>query len=520
MKDERYKKFTPRMLLNHSSGFYGSTMVNAFLFEDNDTYAHDSFLKKLADQSLKADPGDYSVYCNDCFTLAELMVEKVSGMDFTSYIHQYFTKPLGMSDTKTPLDQPDPSKLAALYYPKYNGQLPNESVNVIGTGGIYSTAEDMVRFSQIFTGQVNGILSAEAVTAMQQEEYKKGMWTQDADTSFGYGLGWDSVNLFPFDNYGIKALTKGGDTILFHSSLVVLPELNMAVAVLSTGNSSGTDQLLANEILLNALKEKGIISEFNPEKSYGNPVKADMPADLMNEAGFYGGMKQLNKVEINKDGEMILSSLQLPDSLDQTFNYTADGSFMSADGNAKISFVKKENGRIYMWTRVYFSLPELGQMALSQYSLEKLEENHIPPKTAAAWNKRDGKTYYLINEKYTSISYMINPFVKMELFKEVPGYAGDQKIIGPNTSSSDLQIPAMAGRDNQPYIFFTKDGFEYLDVVGYLFVREDAVKPIYSDNNSSLTIPSNSNAKWYTVPEKFAGKTLQVMKKVLVYTLA
>ncbi|CAM5415840.1 Serine hydrolase OS=Lysinibacillus sphaericus OX=1421 GN=LS41612_20605 PE=4 SV=1 [Lysinibacillus sphaericus] len=59
-------------------------------------------------------------------------------------------------------------------FPTYQGQLA-ESVNVIGTGGISSTAEDVVQFSQIFMGQEKGILSDKAVQAMEQEEYKKGM---------------------------------------------------------------------------------------------------------------------------------------------------------------------------------------------------------------------------------------------------------------------------------------------------------------------------------------------------------
>ncbi len=93
MKDERYKQITPRMLLNHSSGLQGSSLGNAFLFNDQDAYAHDTLLKQLASQRLKADPGAFSVYCNDGFTLAEILVERVSGMNFTAFIHQHFTQP-------------------------------------------------------------------------------------------------------------------------------------------------------------------------------------------------------------------------------------------------------------------------------------------------------------------------------------------------------------------------------------------------------------------------------------------
>lgn len=45
MKDERYKRITPRMLLNHSSGLRGTGSTGDSLFEDNDTYAHDTLLQ-------------------------------------------------------------------------------------------------------------------------------------------------------------------------------------------------------------------------------------------------------------------------------------------------------------------------------------------------------------------------------------------------------------------------------------------------------------------------------------------
>ncbi|WP_274653314.1 serine hydrolase domain-containing protein [Paenibacillus humicola] len=510
MKDERYKQITPRMLLNHSSGLYGSTLGNAFLFEDNDTYAHDTFLEHLASQKLKADPGAYSVYSNDGFTLAEILVERVSGMDFTSFIHQYITQPLGMSDTITPLDKVNTAPMAGLYYPSFKGQLPNETVNSIGAGGIYSTAEDLVRFSQMFTGQTEGLLSDLSVQAMEQAEYKRGMWPPDADNIVGYGLGWDSVDLFPFGEYGIQALAKGGDTILYHASLVVLPGENMAAAVLSSGGSSTTDQMLAADILLHALKEKGEIAAFKPDKSFGQPVKAPMPEELESQAGMYGATNQLIKAEISTDSELSITSPQAPASPAQTFVYTADGTFMSADGSTKASFVKEKNGQTYLWVRQYASLPGLGQIAVSQYSAEKLEPNDITPDTAAAWAARSGKQYLLISEKYSSEVYMALPAVKVNLFPDAPGYMLDQKITGPNSSDGELQIPVMAGRDNQAFTFFTQDGAEYLQAADSLYVREDALKPIYAGKKSALTIPSSGYSRWLTVPEQAAGKTMDV----------
>lgn len=510
MKDDRYKRITPRMLLNHSAGFYGSSLTNAFLFSDNDTYAHDTLLKQLAEQELKADPGAFSVYCNDCFSLAEIMVERVSGIDFTSYIHQNFTKPLGMLNTKTPQDRLSESAMAALYFPGFRDQLPNETVNAIGTGGIFSTAEDLARFSQIFTGQTEGILSADSVEAMSQAEYKRGVWPEDADTVINYGLGWDSVNLFPFNDYGIQALTKGGDTLLYHASLVVLPGENMAAAVLSSGGSSSTNQLLANQILLHALKEKGSIDGIKAEKSYGKPVKADLPPELLNDAGNFISTNQLLTVTIAKDGELSITTPQIPDYPAEKYTYSADGSFMSADGNVKINFVKASNGRTYLWTRQYISLPGLGQLALSEYAAEKLEPNDVSGDILAAWKERDGKRYYVINEKYTSVSLLLQNTLKVQLFKEAPGYVIDQKITGLHTAVADHQIPVTGSRDFSPLDFYEQDGIEYLRYGGSLLVSEEALKPIYAGKHSSTTIAANGYAKWYLIPDSAAGKTITV----------
>ena len=512
MKDERYKQITPRMLLNHSSGLNGSTFTNAFLFEDNDTYAHDTLLSQLAGQSLKADPGAYSVYCNDGFTLAEILVERVSGMDFTSYIHRYITEPLGMANTVTPLDSPDEAKLAGLYYPAYSGQFPAETINLIGAGGIYSTAEDLARFSQIFTGEAEQVLSGKSTTAMAQEEYKTPLWPNDADNSIEYGLGWDSVHLYPFSEYGMKALTKGGDTILYHSSLVVLPEQDMAAAVVTSGGSGTADQLLANEILLQVLKEKGAIADFKPEKSYGAPVKADMPESVLQYSGIYGATNTTLNIKISEDGVMSITSEQPSDNPVQIYWYSADGTFRNADGNTKITFVTKENGRTYVWIRQYVPMVGLGQTALSMYSAEKLQPQYLPAETKEAWIERVGKRYYPLNEKYTSLVYLVSPSIQLNASKQLPGYVLDKRITGPNTAVSELQIPGLNGRDLSGLRFFTEDGVEYLKFGGTILVNEDVLKPIYIAKKSTVTIRAGGYARWYTISDQDAGKTVKVSR--------
>ncbi|PEF35989.1 serine hydrolase domain-containing protein [Bacillus wiedmannii] len=508
MKDGRYKRITPRMLLNHSSGLQGSTLSNAFLFNDNDTYSHDFLLQQLSNQSLKADPGAFSVYCNDGFTLAEILVERVSGMSFTEFLHQRFTEPLKMNHTKTPQDKWRDEKRAGLYFPAYQGQLPIESVNVIGTGGVSSTAEDMVRFSQLFMGQGKGILSDKVVKAMEQEEYKKGMWPGDGDNIFNYGLGWDSVKLYPFSEYGIKGLAKGGDTALQHAILVVLPEQKMAAAVLSSGGRSSTNQLLATELLLAVLKEKGTIKNIKPNKSFGKPVKVKMPQDVAKKAGFYGNSETHFKIEITKNGELFL-----PSNREEKYVYTVDGSFINEKGTSKLNFVTEKNGRTYLRESTYKSTPDLGQGAMTHYLAEKLEDNVLSKKTAAAWAKREGVKFYLVNEKFSSIEYLVQPKLITTQITRMEGLAGyweGRKITGSNTAAHQLQIPVMNGRDTTETHFYTEGGNEYMEMAGLLYVSGNNVKPLDAGQSSKVTLQANGHAKWFTIPQAAAGKRMTV----------
>ncbi len=380
-------------------------------------------------------------------------------------------------------------------------------MNAIATGGISSTAEDMVRFSQLFMGQGKGILSEKAAKAMEQEEYKKGMWPGDGGNIVNYGLGWDSVKLYPFSEYGIKGLAKGGNTALQHASLVVLPEQKMAVAVLSSGGSSTTNQLMATDLLLVALKEKGTIKDIKPNKSFGKPIKAKMPQDVAKKAGFYGNSYSHFKIEITKNGELFL-----PTNPEEKYVYTANGSFVNEKGTSKLNFVTEKNNRTYLKESTFMSLPGLGQEFATHYLAEKLEENVLSKETAAAWAKREGVKFYLINEKYSSAQYFLPMMLTTQINRNegLEGYWNGRKITGPNTAAHQLQIPVMTGRDTTESRFYTEGGNEYMEISGLLYVSGTNVKPLDASQSSKVMLQANGHARWFTIPQAVAGKTMTV----------
>lgn len=98
MADERYRDITVRMLLNHTSGLPGTNMRNIFGSRRNPDYIAET-LAYLTENRLKHDPGLLSVYCNDGLTVAEAVIEQVSGMSYASFLQQNIFEPLQMGQS-------------------------------------------------------------------------------------------------------------------------------------------------------------------------------------------------------------------------------------------------------------------------------------------------------------------------------------------------------------------------------------------------------------------------------------
>ena len=505
MADARYKDITVRMLLNHSSGLMGSTYGNGFLFDDADTQAHDTLLDDLATQTLKADPGAFSVYCNDGFTLAEIVIERVSGMSFTDFIHQEITGPLGMAQTKTMQDDFDRSSIVRTYNPSAPEQeTPTDAVNIIGTGGVYATAEDLCRFAQIFTGEAD-VLTDASREATFHKEYADGQWLDVENNTVGYGLGWDSVDLYPFNLYGIQAVTKGGDTLLMHNSLIVLPEYGLSAAVSSSGGSSAYCQMLATSLLLDQLEQKGVITErLSALDSFTPAEQTALDADMKQYEGLYGDSTSLMRLTMDDAGTLTLTNAYAPTQA-QTYIYCGDGLFKHETGALELRFTQ-QNGHTYLTYRGYSAIDGLCDVVSETYYLEKLPENTITDEMQTAWAAREGKAYVSVTDKASSQLYMSG--LPMLGIGTVDGYLLSNPLTSGSRADVAIQIPMMGGRDTSPFVFETIDGVEYVRYTDGLYMDASAVPDIYTGARSHLTIQPTGYNRWYNLPEVLDGKTM------------
>ena len=525
MADERYRRITPEMLLDHSSGLPGSTLNNAMLLGDNDTENHDMLLARLKKQRLKSDPGDIQVYCNDGFTLAEILVERVTGLSFTEYIDREFSENLGLTQFKTPQSGNLSGRLAKIYDEGTGEELPPEHANVIGSGGIYATAMDLCRFSEIFmksrAGNA-GLLSDGALLAMETSRYNEEINPNGYDTTLSYGLGWDSVETYPFSRYGIKALVKGGDTNFYHGSLTVLPEENISCAVLTSGGSSTLNQLAVQEIVMTYLDEVQRI-ERGDEESVSHGGEAGL--NLAERSGWYAG-SDLLKLSVSGEGEMTVASEGSGRRREQVYRlgedggfYSTDGSYISASGElskgsggrigrTRLSFQKGKKGREYLMAESMEVYPGLGRVA-TYLPVGTRYTGNVPAETAvSAWKALDGQEYYLLSEKYTSSAWLKRFMVKPLLLDEPRGILSFENLELRMAEVTDeaharffTEVPGQAGRDLNDYTRTEENGKQYLESGSYRYIAA-ADAEAFPDADSERTIGADGEAVWFTTGDR------------------
>ena len=208
---------TLRRLLTHTAGFE-ETLKNLFL-------AHDSDLKSLRTYLVNQmparifPPGKIPSYSNYGFTLAGYIVERVSGEKFERYIDNHILKPLRMNNST--FDQPLPTQLAAQMSKGYlnASKKPRdfELVQAAPAGALTTTAADMTRFMLAFLqdGTVDGvaILKPETVRQMETRQFELHPMID--------GLG---MNFIEYVTRPARLIGHGGDTVYFHSDMVLVPE--------------------------------------------------------------------------------------------------------------------------------------------------------------------------------------------------------------------------------------------------------------------------------------------------------
>lgn len=181
-----YKGITVRMLLSHRSGLPNYLYFCDSIWPDKTRFMTNDDVIRLMEQHkprIQHLPDTHFQYCNTNFMLLASIIEKVSGQKYSDFLKNTFFEPLGMGNTFVY----DPATAARSHQTishKYNGQAEPDTYfdGVVGDKGIYSTAQDMLKWDQgLYSGK---LFSPE----MLKQAYAP--YSHEKPGVRNYGLGW------------------------------------------------------------------------------------------------------------------------------------------------------------------------------------------------------------------------------------------------------------------------------------------------------------------------------------------
>jgi CubicO group peptidase (beta-lactamase class C family) len=220
------QKITVRHLLTHTTGY--REFINTLIIEgrqvlEGDYIAPDEAIKVINRQpTLQNDPGAEFNYNNSAFSLATIVVERVTGHPFAEWMRDEVFLPLGMTKTWV---RANPGQIirgrSIGYIPGEGGFREVRDLHgAAGAGGIYTTPGDVAKWLRNFkTAELGG-------AAVIKEMTTSFVLNDGKPSNYGYGVFLDSTR-------GVRRWQHGGNDIAHSSTFVYYPDLDAGYVVFS-----------------------------------------------------------------------------------------------------------------------------------------------------------------------------------------------------------------------------------------------------------------------------------------------
>ena len=222
---------TLRRILTHTAG-YEESIKNLFGSPDEPVMPLREYLIAHAPAQIYR-PGSVPAYSNWSIALSGYIVERLSGRPFDQYLAEHIFAPLAM--TSSTFAQPLPTAFTTRMSKGYTipsaRPKPFEICTPAPAGALSTTATDMTRFmlALLNGGTLDGasILRAETLGAMQSRVFEV------HPSLHAMGLGF-----MEYSQHGRTMWGHGGDTLLFHSDMFLIPDARVGLYI--SYNSGGS----------------------------------------------------------------------------------------------------------------------------------------------------------------------------------------------------------------------------------------------------------------------------------------
>jgi CubicO group peptidase (beta-lactamase class C family) len=296
-------------------------------------------------------PGEMPAYSNYAMTIAGYIVQRVSGEKFEDYIANHIYKPLGIIHST--FVQPLPADLKPLMSSGYalasGGAKDFEFVNSAPAGSMSTSAADIAKFmiAHLQDGRYGDtqILKPETAKLMHSRAFGP-----VAD------LNGMALAFFQENQNGHTIIGHGGDTVYFHSHLHLILDANVGLFI--SLNSAGR-----GDVDIRGTVFKKFIDRYFPPTPPLPAAIASAPTDAQMIAGNYitsrrGETNFLKMSAIlgeaqfvaHPDGIIVAAQIRGPNGQPRRFREIAPLVYRAEDGEAKLGFVKQNDGRYYIFT--------------------------------------------------------------------------------------------------------------------------------------------------------------------------
>jgi CubicO group peptidase (beta-lactamase class C family) len=221
-------------LLEHTSAFDDIKLNRMYSLDTKENTGIDMMLVHKNSMICRWKPGERFAYSNPNYAILGYIIEKLSGKPYNQYLTENILIPLGMLNSNFNLRSRFPQKDVKEYIVKNGKTIPVRSVTLLSgpPGALWSNADDMVRFVQLFLRNGDSLFSANTITEIETAHSSLAARSGQKN---GYSLGNDNT-FFGYSKFPFRG--HGGLTGTCFSSCKYNRELGIGFVLASNSNNN------------------------------------------------------------------------------------------------------------------------------------------------------------------------------------------------------------------------------------------------------------------------------------------
>lgn len=209
-------------------------------------------------QGLNFVPGEAYAYSNTCYFLMSIIIERVSGQRLRAFAEERIFRPLGMNNSQFNDDNRRIMKNRAFGYTRITDDSIGNLImrfDLVGSGGLYSTVEDLYLWDQNFYDNQLGQRGQALVEQLQTN----GRYNDGSEVDYAFAM----IN---GEYRGLKTIHHTGSMGGYRAMYLRFPEQRFSVIIL--GNVDNLQPLdrayeVADVLLAEQMEEKVSVPEEN-----------------------------------------------------------------------------------------------------------------------------------------------------------------------------------------------------------------------------------------------------------------